>query len=126
MDELLRYDTPLQMFERWVLEDVDWDGTHLRRGTKVGLMFGSANRDEARFEHPDRLDLGREDNPHVAFGGGIHYCVGAPLAKVELDVAFSTLARRVRSFHPTVDHFERVPSLVFRGVTALPIELQAA
>lgn len=126
VDELLRYDTPLQMFERWVLEDLEWDGVPLRRGTKVGLMFGSANRDELRFAEPDRLDLGRDDNPHLSFGGGIHYCVGAPLAKVELEVAFSTLARRVKAFHPTADSFERVPSLVFRGVTSLPLAVEPA
>ncbi len=126
VEELLRFDTPLQMFERWVLEDLEWEGTPLRRGTKVGLLFGSANRDERRFVDPDRLDLSRADNPHVSFGGGIHFCVGAPLARVEMEVAFGTLARRVARIEGPDVEPERVPSLVFRGVRALPVELVAA
>jgi len=126
VEELLRFDTPLQMFERWVLEDLEWEGTPLRRGTKVGLLFGSANRDERRFVEPDRLDLSRADNPHVSFGGGIHFCVGAPLARVEMEVAFGTLARRVARIEGPEVEPERVPSLVFRGVRALPVEVVAA
>lgn len=114
-DELLRFDSPLQMFERWVLEDLEWAGVPLRKGTKVGLLFGSANHDEAVFSYPERLDLQRSDNPHVSFGGGIHYCVGAPLARVELEVAFASFAAAIRSFEVTAEP-ERVRSLVFRGV----------
>ncbi len=121
VDELLRYDTPLQMFERWVLEDVDWGGRPLRRGTKVGLLFGSANRDAEVFRNPDRLDVLRANRSHVSFGAGIHHCVGAPLARVELEVAFGALAQRVRELAVTADSLERIPSLVFRGVTALPV-----
>ena len=124
VEELLRFDTPLQMFERWVLEDVEWNGTMLKRGSKVGLLMGSANRDEAVFADPEILDLGRVDNPHVSFGGGIHYCVGAPLAKVELDVAFSHLARRVKEFELDTDRLHRTPSLVFRGVRELPLAVR--
>jgi cytochrome P450 len=125
-DELLRFDTPLQMFERWVLEDADWGGVALRRGTKVGLLFGSANHDESVFDAPERLDLGRVDNPHVSFGGGIHFCVGAPLAKIELEVALGTLARRIAGLELLTARVERVPSLVFRGVTALPVAVTPA
>jgi cytochrome P450 len=124
LDELLRYDTPLQMFERWVLEDLDWNGTPLRRGTKVGLLFGSANHDGTVFADPEHLHLNRATNPHISFGGGIHYCVGAPLAKVELDVAFSHLSRRVASIELTSEHLDRTPSLIFRGVRQLPLILQ--
>ncbi len=123
VDELLRFDTPLQMFERWVLEDLEWNGVWLRRGSKVGLLFGSANHDEARFDRANELVLDRVDNPHVSFGGGIHFCVGAPLAKVEVEVALDLFARRVRSFRVDADTLERVPSLVFRGVRELPLEL---
>ncbi len=122
-DELLRHDTPLQMFERWVLEDVEWNGHHLRQGSKVGLLFGSANHDETVFPVPSELDLGRSPNVHVSFGGGVHHCVGAPLAKVELDVAFRAFATRVASFEVASDHLERTPSLVFRGVRELPLRL---
>jgi unspecific monooxygenase len=123
VEEVLRYDTPLQMFERWVLEDLEWGGVPLRRGSKVGLLFGSANHDEERFERPEQLDIGRVDNPHVSFGGGIHFCVGAPLARVELDVALRTLAERVVTFELTADRLQRTPSLVFRGVRRLPVTL---
>jgi len=123
VDELLRFDTPLQMFERWVLEDLEWNGHHLEAGTKVGLLFGSANRDPGRFREPEVLDLSRPDvRHHVSFGGGTHYCVGAPLAKVELEVAFRALAERVPSL--VVDEaadFDRLESLVFRGVNRLPV-----
>ena len=124
VDELLRYDTPLQMFERWVLEDLDWNGTPLRRGTKVGLLFGSANHDGTVFSDPEHLHLDRTDNPHISFGGGIHYCVGAPLAKVELDVAFSQLSRRIAAIGLTGEHLDRTPSLIFRGVRKLPLILK--
>jgi len=119
VDELLRYDTPLQMFERWVLEDLDWNGTSLRRGTKVGLLFGSANHDGTVFSDPEHLHLDRADNPHISFGGGIHYCVGAPLAKVELEVAFSHFSRRVASIELAGERLDREPSLIFRGVRKL-------
>jgi unspecific monooxygenase len=123
VEELLRYDSPLQMFERWVLEDVVWGDTALRRGTKVGLLFGSANHDEAVFDQPQRLDLARHPNQHVSFGAGIHLCVGAPLARVELDVAFSTFASRISEFDVDSDMLSRTPSLVFRGVQELPLRL---
>ncbi len=124
VEELLRYDTPLQMFERWVTEDVDWRGTELAGGSKVGLLFGSANHDEQVFERPDRLDLGRTPNPHVSLGGGVHFCVGASLAREELKVAFEVLLERVRRFELLPTPRERTPSLVFRGVRQLPIRLE--
>lgn len=98
VDELLRHDTPLQMFERWVLADIDWNGEFLPQGSKVGLLFGSANHDDAVFHDPTGLDLSRSPNPHLAFGAGVHHCVGASLARVEMDVAFRSFAARVASF----------------------------
>ncbi|HKX76456.1 MAG TPA: cytochrome P450 [Acidimicrobiia bacterium] len=121
-DELLRYDSPLQMFERWVLEDLERNGVALRRGTKVGLIFGSANRDEEVFESPEALDLTRTDNPHVSFGGGVHYCVGAPLARIEVQVALLEFARAMESF-AVVGEVERLPSFVFRGLKELPLRI---
>jgi cytochrome P450 len=123
VDELLRFDSPLQMFERWVLEDLVWDGYPLHRGQKVGLLFGAANRDPAVFADPDTLDITRKDNPHVAFGAGIHFCAGAPMAEIELEVAFAALARRVSALTVRTDDPPRITSLVFRGVTSLPIEV---
>ncbi|MFG2299748.1 cytochrome P450 [Actinacidiphila glaucinigra] len=94
IEELLRFDTPLQMFERWVLDDIEVGGTVIPRGSEVALLFGSANRDPERFAEPDRLDLSRADNPHITFGAGIHYCLGAPLARIELAASFTELLRR--------------------------------
>ncbi|WP_326588888.1 cytochrome P450 [Streptomyces sp. NBC_01294] len=91
VDELMRYDTPLQMFERWVLDDIRIGDTEIPRGAEIALLFGSANRDPARFEDPDVLDLVRADNPHLSFGAGIHYCLGAPLARRELEASFGAL-----------------------------------
>lgn len=119
-EELLRFDSPLQMFERWVLEDTTWSGVELEQGTKVGLLFGSANHDESVFASPESLDLARASNPHVSFGAGVHYCVGAPLAKVELEVAFASFAAKVRKFD-LVSEPERLRSLVFRGLRSLPL-----
>ena len=76
------------------------------------------------FDAPEQLDLGRRDNPHVSFGGGNHFCVGAPLAKVELSVAFSHFASRINEFDITADSLDRPESLVFRGIRSLPIRVQ--
>jgi unspecific monooxygenase len=126
VDELLRFDSPLQMFERWVLVDTEVGGATLRRGSKVGLLFGSANHDADVFgpEH-ETLDLGRDPNPHVSFGAGLHHCVGAPLAKVELEAAFGRLASRVADMQ-LVEVSGRIQSLVFRGVERLQVAVTAA
>jgi cytochrome P450 len=70
-------------------------GHHFKQGDELGLMFGAANRDPARFNNPNGLDIAREDNPHISFGGGVHYCLGAPLARLELQIAFQTLLSRL-------------------------------
>jgi cytochrome P450 len=93
--ELLRYDTPLHQFNRWVLEDLEFEEHHFHQGTRVALLLGAANRDPAQFLEPDRLDLGRQKNAHVSFGGGIHYCLGAPLARLELQIALPLLLERL-------------------------------
>lgn len=125
VDELLRYDSPLQMFERWVLDDVAIGGEYISRGSKVGLLFGSANHDESVFENPDRLSLGRSPNPHVSFGAGVHLCVGAPLARVELEAAIGRFAGRVKTLE-VESVSDRIESLVFRGVGRLNLSLEAA
>jgi cytochrome P450 len=125
VDELLRFDSPLQMFERWVLEDTEVRGHPLLAGSKVGLLFGAANHDPQVFSDPERLDLGREPNPHVSFGAGLHFCVGAPLARVELEAAVGTWAGMVRTMDLR-EVGERIESLVFRGVGRLELDVQAA
>jgi cytochrome P450 len=126
VDELLRFDSPLQMFERWVLEDTELEGRQLSAGSKVGLLFGSANHDPQAFgASADALDLSRAPNPHVSYGAGLHFCVGAPLATVELEAAFARLAKRVRSID-LEEKSDRIRSLVFRGVETLVVGLEAA
>ncbi|WP_228978088.1 cytochrome P450 [Streptomyces sp. DH12] len=122
VEELLRHDTPLQMFERWVLDDIEVGGVRVPRGSEVALLFGSANRDPARFADPDRLDLARADNPHVAFGAGIHYCLGAPLARLELTAVFGELLRRAPGLRPVAEPRWR-PGYVIRGLEELLVTL---
>ncbi|MEU9319153.1 cytochrome P450 [Streptomyces sp. NPDC048295] len=122
IEELMRYDTPLQMFERWVLDDIEIDGTVIPRGSEVALLFGSANRDPARFTAPDTLDLARRDNPHITFGAGIHFCLGAPLARVELAASFGELLRRAPGMRLSAEP-EWNPGYVIRGLKELRVEL---
>lgn len=121
VEELMRYDTPLQMFERWVLADgVEVAGRPVSRGDEVALLFGSANRDPARFSDPDRLDLGRRENPHLSFGAGIHYCLGAPLARVELAAVFGTLLSRAPGLALAAEPTWK-PTYIIRGVRELMV-----
>ncbi|PYC78019.1 cytochrome P450 [Streptomyces tateyamensis] len=118
VEELLRYDTPLQMFERWVLEDVEVAGVTIPRGSELALLFGSANRDEARFADPDRLDVTRTDNPHLSFGAGPHFCLGAPLARLELAESYGALLRRAPGLALLREPAWQ-PGYVIRGLTEL-------
>ncbi len=118
VDELLRFDTPLQMFERWVLEPIEVRGVAIPRGAELGLLFGSANRDPDVFVEPDELDLSRDPNPHLTFGAGIHFCLGAPLGRQELQISFATLMDRF----PNLDLVEEPrwkPNYVVRGLEGL-------
>ncbi|MGW8375760.1 cytochrome P450 [Streptomyces sp. ODS28] len=121
VEELLRYDTPLQLFERWVLEDIEVGGVRIPRGEEVAMLFGSANRDPAAFDGPERLDLARPVNPHLSFSAGIHYCLGAPLARVELAAAFDTLIRRTAHLRPVSGTPRWRPNFVIRGMERLPV-----
>jgi cytochrome P450 len=122
IEELLRYDTPLSLFERWVLEPIEVAGVELRRGDEVALLFGSANRDGAAFHRPDDLDLARDRNPYLSFGAGIHYCLGAPLAKMELAIAFGTLLRRMPAME-LIEEPRWKPTFVLRGLETLRVRL---
>ncbi|MFE5631292.1 cytochrome P450 [Streptomyces sp. NPDC056543] len=122
VEELLRFDTPLQMFERWVLDDIEVGGFVIPRGSEVALLFGSANRDPARFASPDVLDLSRTENPHITFGAGIHYCLGAPLARLELTASFGELLRRAPRLRLAAEPRWN-PGYVIRGVSELLVEV---
>jgi cytochrome P450 len=118
IEELLRFDTPLQMFERWVLEPFEIHGVEIPRGAELGLLFGSANRDPSVFDRPDDLDLTREPNPHLSFGAGIHFCLGAPLGRQELQVSFTTLMDRFPDLEP-VEEPRWKPNYIIRGLEGL-------
>ncbi|WP_246063676.1 cytochrome P450 [Nonomuraea longispora] len=120
VEELMRWDTPLQMFERWVLEDIEVHGVRIPRGAEVALLFGSANRDQTVFDDPDRLDVGRADNPHVSFGAGIHFCLGAPLARIELMESFGALLDRAATLELRREP-EWKPGYVIRGLRSLEL-----
>jgi cytochrome P450 len=120
VEELMRWDTPLQMFERWVLSDVEVDGLVVPRGAELGLLFGSANRDPDVFPDAGRLDVGRDPNPHVSFGAGVHFCLGAALARLELQTSFGTVLRRLPRLEP-VEEPTWKPGYVIRGLQSLQV-----
>lgn len=95
VEELLRFDPPLHLFTRYALEDCEVAGVRLSRGDTIGLLLGAAGRDPSRFDSPDTLVPARSPNPHVSFGGGLHFCLGAPLARLELQVAYRVLFARL-------------------------------
>lgn len=118
-EEFLRHDSPLHLFERTAKEPADVAGIHLEPGEKVAALLGAANRDPAVFADPDRFDPTREPNPHLAFGAGIHFCIGAPLARLELQIALRTLLRRFPDLHVVQAH--RRPTFVLRGFERLVV-----
>lgn len=94
VDELMRYDTPLHIFDRWVLTDLEYNGIQFKQGDEVSLVLGAGNRDPKVFAQADQLMLDRGKNPHVSLGGGIHFCIGAPLARLELQTSLPILMSR--------------------------------
>ena len=122
-EEFLRHDSPLHLFERTAKEPADVAGLHLEPGDKVAALLGAANRDPAVFADPDRFDPTREPNPHLAFGAGIHFCIGAPLARLELQVSLRTLWRRFPGLQ--LVEAERRPTFVLRGFERLVVSPRA-
>jgi cytochrome P450 len=121
IEELLRYDSPVQMTSRLAKEDLEFGGKRIGAGQEVLMCLGAANRDPAQFSDPDQLNLRRTENRYLSFGYGIHFCLGAPLARVEAEIAFSTLLRHFKELRLETEVLEWVPSLVFRGLRELPI-----
>jgi len=124
VEELIRFDPPLQLFERWVLEDgVEIAGVPVPRGEVISMLFGSANRDPRVFDGPDVLDIGRTNAAeHIGFGGGIHVCIGAPLARIELEASLRALVERAPALE-LVEEPVRVPAFVIRGFQAVEVEI---
>jgi cytochrome P450 PksS len=124
IEELLRYDSPVERtLNRWAATDVELGGQTIRRGEGVIVILGSANRDPSRFADPDTLDFARADVKHIAFGRGSHYCLGAPLARLEAEVALTTLLRRLPGLRLAVPVEELTwrPVPLFRSLGSLPV-----
>lgn len=127
IEEMLRYDGPVGVSTmRWALEDVEYYGQPIRAGEMVVASLLSANRDPAMFADPNGLDLARNPNKHIAFGNGIHYCVGAPLARMEGAVAFETLLKRLPKLALAVDaeEIEWNKTILLHGMTQMPVTVE--
>jgi len=124
VSELLRYHAPVRLAsERYSREDVTIAGVTIPRGEMVFPVLGSANRDERQFERPEELDITREPHRHIAFGLGAHYCVGAPLARMEGQIAISTLLCRLPELRLAVprERLRRRPGMGLQGLESLPL-----
>jgi cytochrome P450 len=120
IEELLRYDSPAQMINRAAVADTTIGGVRLRAGDSVVAVLGSANRDPHHFVRPDELDLARHPNPHLAFGQGVHFCLGAALSRREAQIAVPALLERFRDLQPTAPPTWR-STAVLRGLEAFPV-----
>ena len=125
VEELLRYDSPVQVNSRTALEPGEVAGEEVEPGQMILILQGAANRDPERFEDPDRLDLQRGDNVPLSFGWGAHHCLGAPLARMEGDVVFTTLAARFPVISLTTTELQWKQGITLRGLASLPVELAA-
>ncbi|MCW3044937.1 MAG: Cytochrome [Actinobacteria bacterium] len=123
VEELLRYDSPVQIAGRGARADVVVGGEHIAAGEPMMLLVGAANRDPARFPDPDRLDVRRPDVKMLSFGGGIHFCLGAMLARTEAQIAIGTLLARVPHLELATDHLEWRPHITLRGLSRLPVKV---
>lgn len=120
IEEFLRFDSPLHLFERTAVIDTEIGGVMIPAGQKIAALLGSANRDDAVFEHADEMDLQRDPNPHIGFGAGIHFCIGAPLARMEMSVALPALMTRFPEIQLSAPPTSR-GTFVLRGWARVPI-----
>lgn len=125
VQEMFRFESPLPFFDRYAAEEVEVGGVTYPRGTRFGLLYGAANRDPEHFPDPDRFDVGRTPNRHLAFGGGAHFCLGNHLARLDMDIIFSTLFRTFASIELVETPLYK-QSLSVRGPRALRLRLKAA
>jgi len=119
LEEFLRFDSPLQLFERTATTDTEINGVLVREGQKIAALLGAANRDADVFVDADSMDLTRETNQHIAFGAGIHFCIGAPLARLEMAISLPALIERFPALELAAEPSRR-PTFVLRGYDAIP------
>jgi cytochrome P450 len=124
VEELLRFDGPANVNARAVHESIQLHGKQIPAGSLVMCMLGAANRDPAMFTNPDELDIRRQPNHHVTFGGGVHYCLGAPLARLEAKIAFSRILEKWGTITLLDAGIQWRDFINIRGLTSLPIEFQ--
>jgi cytochrome P450 len=125
IEELLRYESPSQQTGRIAREDVTLGGQEIRKGQAIIAVMASGNRDAERFPEPDKLDLGRTDNRHLAFGWGSHFCFGAPLARLEGQIMLETMLRRLPQLELASTNLTWRDNLGLRGLSALPVTVSA-
>ncbi len=125
IEEMLRYESPLHMFHRYVLEDFSFAGVSLKRGETVGLLYGSANRDAGAFDKPDEFDIRRRPNRHLAFGAETHFCLGSQLARLELSTLFRVLLEELPDLALAEREPQYRPGFVFRGLKRLMLITQS-
>jgi cytochrome P450 len=126
VEEMLRWDGPSHALVRVVAQDIDLAGKTLRRGERVFAMMNAANRDPEMFADPDRFDIARTPNKHLTFAAGIHFCLGAPLARLEAQIAVATLLRRFTDIRLEAQEPEWLDSMILRGVKSLKVTFAAA
>lgn len=124
IEELLRYDTPIQMITRWAYADIEVGDKLIKRGDSVCIMLGSANRDPDKFKDPESLNIQREDAKHCAFGSGIHYCLGSSLARAEGQIALNVLLNRLPDLHLASEKVEWHNNIVFHGPKSLSVKFR--
>ena len=120
IEELIRYDSPLQFFQRWVLDDDEVGGVKVKKHSKVAILLGSANRDSLAFSNADELNFDRANLSHTSFGGGVHFCLGAHLARLELEVSFNNLFSNSISLHELP---ERTGAFGIRGFKSIRVNI---
>ena len=126
IEELLRYDAPVQLDVRVALEDVEFDGRHVNKGQGIMVLLGSANRDPEVFSEPDRLDLTRQEANHISFGRGIHHCLGASLARLEGRLTFEAIMERFADIRMQTDRPVFRDNIILRGLEVLPVSARKA
>ncbi len=122
VDEFIRFDAPLHLFERTATADVEIGGVLVKEGQKIAALLGSANRDETVFERPNEMDVTRDPNPHIGFGAGIHFCIGAPLARMEMSVSLPALMARHPRLELAAEPIRR-PGFVLRGYESVQLKV---